>query len=243
MLRELRKLMPHERFIFVADQRHVPYGGKTAAQLRRFTGSITRFLLGRGCKIVVVACNTGTVYAIEHLRRTFTVPFVGTVPAIKPAIAMSKTKTVAILSTPATAVSPALKQLVKEHARGAHVLRIGCVGLEEMVERGVVSGPHTDAALRKHLAPAVRSRADVIVLGCTHYPFMRRRIAALSGARVIDSGKAIARRTQSLLMNSDILNTSGRGSVEYFTNGSPANFSRVASKLLRTRVKSRSADV
>jgi glutamate racemase len=243
VLRELQRLMPGERFLFVADQRHVPYGGKTAAQLRRYTGAITRFLSARRCKIVVVACNTGTVYAIDHLRRTFDIPFVGTVPAIKPAVALSTTKVVAILSTPATAVSPALRRLVRLHARDARVLRIGCKGLEEMVERGSVSGSKTDDALRAHLAPAVRAGADVIVLGCTHYPFMRRRIGALSGARVIDSGRAIARRTRSLLKASGLLNPATLGSTRYYTNGAPADFSRVASKLLRRNIRSHHADV
>jgi len=243
VLRELRRLMPAERFVFLADQKHVPYGGKTAPQLRRYTAAITRFLLKHRCKMIVVACNTGTVYTIEYLRKHFSVPFVGTVPAIKPAAALSKTKVVAILSTPATAVSPALRRLVNDHARDARVLRIGCPGLEEMVERGITSGPLADAALRKHLAPVIAARADVIVLGCTHYPFMRQRIRALSGAITVDSGAAIARRTKSLLQLSGLLRRTGRGSTQYFTNGSPAEFSRVAGKLLRTSVKARSARV
>jgi len=243
VLRELQKVLPNERFIFFADQRHVPYGSKTPAQLRRYTSDITRFLLERRCKLIVVACNTGTVYAIDHLRRTFTVPFIGTVPAIKPAAALSTTKVVGILSTPATAASPALKALVRQHAHDARVLRIGCPGLEELVERGIVSGPGTDAALRKHLAPALRAKADVIVLGCTHYPFLRRRIAALSNARVIDSGRAIARRTKNILAQANLLKASSPGSSVYFTNGTAAEFSRVARALLKRAVRARHYDL
>ena len=129
VLRELQRLMPRERFVFFADQKHVPYGAKTAAQLKRYTGNIARFLLARRCKIIVVACNTGTVYAIGHLRRSFPVPFIGTVPAIKPAALMSKTGVVGIMSTPATAVSPALRLLVRTHTNGMRVIRVGCPGL------------------------------------------------------------------------------------------------------------------
>jgi glutamate racemase len=241
VLRELQRLLPHERFVFVADQRHVPYGEKTAAELRRYTAAITRFLLSHRCKIVVVACNTGTVYAIKHLRATFPVPFVGTVPAIKPAAARSRSRVVAILSTPATAASPALKRLVRDHAADVRVLCIGCPGLEESVERGIVSGPELDSALRSYLRPARRAGADVVVLGCTHYPFIGRRIAALSNARVIDSGRAIARQTARLLTQAGLLRQHGRGGVLWYTNGSPAAFSRVASTLLRTPVRARRA--
>jgi len=243
VLRELERLMPHERFIFFADQAHVPYGGKTATQLKRYTSSITRFLVAKRCKIVVVACNTGTVYAIEHLRKTFRVPFVGTVPAIKPAARMSATGTVAILSTPATAVSPALKALVHRHAADARVLRVGCPGLEEMVERGITSGPEMDVALRRHLGRAMRAGADVIVLGCTHYPFLKRSIRRISGSRTLDSGTAIARRTRDVLAAADLLRISGKGGSLFYTNGSPAAFSRVAGKLLHRPAPSRAISV
>jgi glutamate racemase len=227
--------------VFVADQRHVPYGEKTSSQLRRYTSAITRFLLTHRCKAVVVACNTGTVYAIEHLRASFAVPFVGTVPAIKPAAARSRSRVVAILSTPATAASPALKKLVRDHAADVRVLRIGCPGLEELVEHGTVSGDELDRALRNHLKPALRAGADVIVLGCTHYPFFGRRIASLSHATVIDSGRAIARQTARVLAQAGLLRQRGVGNVRWYTNGSPAAFARVASKLLGAPVRARRA--
>lgn len=243
VLRELQRLLPHERFVFFADQRHVPYGGKSARQLRAYTSAITRFLLSQRCKLIVVACNTGTVYAIDHLRRSFAVPFVGTVPAIKPAAARSASKVVAILSTPATAVSPALRALVRAHAAGVRVLRIGCPGLEELVEDGITSGAAVERVIRRRLAPALRAGMDVIVLGCTHYPFLARQIRRLSGARVIDSGRAIARRTRSVLADAGLLRRSGRGGIRYYTNGSAARFSRVAGSLLRRRIRAKHADV
>ncbi len=237
VLRELQRLMPRERFVFFADQKHVPYGAKTAAQLKRYTGNIARFLLARRCKIIVVACNTGTVYAIGHLRRSFPVPFIGTVPAIKPAALMSKTGVVGIMSTPATAVSPALRLLVRTHTNGMRVIRVGCPGLEDLVESGTVSGPIVTEAIRRHLQPLITARADVIVLGCTHYPFLVRTIRRLSGAQTIDSGRAIARRTRSVLADAGLLRTRGVGHSVYFTNDSPEAFSRVASLLLKRKIR------
>lgn len=237
VLRELCRLMPHERFVFYADQKHVPYGAKTAAQLKRYAGSIARFLLARRCKAIVVACNTGTVYAIGHLRRSFSVPCIGTVPAIKPAILMSKIGVVGIMSTPATAVSPALRLLVQRHANGARVIRIGCPGLEDLVESGTVSGPVVTDAVRNHLKPLIAAKTDVIVLGCTHYPFLVRAIRKISGARTIDSGRAVARRTRSVLTQAGLLRARGIGRCVYFTNGSPQKFSRVASLLLKRKIK------
>jgi glutamate racemase len=241
VLRELQRLMPHERFVFYADQKHVPYGAKSAAQLKRYTTNITRFLLAKRCKIIVVACNTGTVYAIDHLRRTFSVPFVGTVPAIKPAARMSRSGVVGILSTQATAVSPALRALVREHANDTRVLRIGCPGLEDLVEAGEVRGPIVTEALRGHLRPLVAAHADVIVLGCTHYPFLSPIIRRMTGAVITDSGRAIARRTHTLLADANLLRMAGRGTAVFFTNGSPQSFSRVASLLLRRRIRGRIA--
>lgn len=243
VLRELRRLMPHERFVFFADQKHVPYGGKTAAQLQRYAADITGFLLARRCKTIVVACNTSTVYSIDFLRRSFTVLFVGTVPAIKPAVTMSKNGIVGIISTPATAASPALRQLVREHARTTRVLRVGCPGLEELVESGTVSGAFLTETIQRHLRPLVAAHADVIVLGCTHYPFFAGTIRKLSGARTIDSGRAVAKRTHWVLSKSGLLNTKGSGGAVFFTNGSPASFSRVASSLLKQRISGRKASI
>jgi glutamate racemase len=229
--------MPHEQFVFFADQKHVPYGAKTSAQLKRYASDITLFLLAHRCKAIVVACNTGTVYAIEHLRRSFAVPFIGTVPAIKPAALMSRTGVVGIISTPATAVSPALRLLARTHANGTRVIRVGCPGLEDLVESGIVSGPVVTEAVRRHLLPLVAARADVVVLGCTHYPFLVRTIRRLSGARTIDSGRAIAQRTRSVLAGAGLLRSRGRGRSLFFTNGSPREFSRVASLLLKRKIR------
>jgi len=241
VLRELRRLLPQERFIFLADQAHVPYGGKTGPQLIRLTSDITRFLLRRGCKVIVVACNTATCYAIAALRRKFAVPFVGTVPAVKPACALTDSGVIGVISTPATARSIALRNLVREHAGGVRVLRVGCPGLEELVERGGIDDPSARALLVQYLRPIRVAGADVLVLGCTHYPFLKRVIRRVGGMPTVDSGRALARQTRRILASSGLLASRNSGRTVFFTTGSPASFSRIATKLLGVRVRAAKA--
>ncbi len=235
ILHELRHLMPQEHCVFLADQAHVPYGEKTAEQLKDLACRITQFLLDQHCKLVVVACNTATCYAIETLRTKFTVPFVGTIPAVKPACEKTQNGVVAVLSTPATAQSPALHALIDTYGKNKKVLAIGCAGLEDAVETGSLHSSETLLLLKKYLAPAQHAGADYIVLGCTHYPFLREKIQALVGPTIhlIDSGAAIARQTARLLAVQHIQNPSFRkGSTRYFTTGDKKLFATVASGLL-----------
>lgn len=242
-LRQLQRLLPRERFVFLADQAHVPYGAKTGPQLCALSVRITRFLLRQRCKAVVIACNTATCYAIGHLRDTFRVPFIGTVPAIKPACALSRTGVVGILSTPATARSAALRTLIRKFSNNTRTLRVGCAGLEELVEIGGIDDPRTTELIRHYVRPLRRARADLIVLGCTHYPFLRSRIEQLSGIRTIDGNTAIARRTRGVLAELDLLSGAGAGDVRFFTTGDATAFAAVASRLLRRPVRARTARI
>jgi glutamate racemase len=243
VLRHLRRLMPAERFVFLADQSYVPYGAKTGRQLIARTSAVSRFLRAHRAKAVVVACNTATCYAIDALRSRFAMPFIGTVPAVKPAAALSRNGVVAVLSTPATARSAALRLLIRRFAAGRRVVRIGCAGLEEAVERGALDGPGTGALLKRFCGEATRSGADVVVLGCTHYPFLKRRIARMTGARTVDSGAAVARRTRAVLSERGTGRRAGPGSASFWTTGDPREFSRVASLLLGERVRARKARI
>ncbi len=245
ILRELQKQLPGENYVFLADQAHVPYGEKTPAQLRTLAVRITKFLLTYDIKLLVIACNTATCYAINTLRNRFDLPIVGTVPAVKPAAQYSRSKTVAVIGTPATIKSDALTMLIETHARGVRVVRIGCKGLEDTVETGLLDGARADTLLNHYLSRVPRS-ADLLVLGCTHYPFLKNRIRRSLGRRIrlIDSGSAIARRSKSVLIASGTANTRGRaGLTRYFTTGSPENFASVASKLLKKPVRALRADI
>jgi glutamate racemase len=237
--RAIRKLLPQESMDFLADSGHVPYGEKTTAQLEDLTSRITRFLLDRDAKMIVVACNTATVHAIGYLRETFPeVPFVGVVPVVKTLSRHTKTGTIAVLSTPATSKSPYLAGLIQEFAPDMNVVNVGCDGLENAIETGQVRTRTTTALLERHLAPVRASDADVVGLGCTHYPFLRSRIKSMlgPGVKLYDPSRPVARRVRQLLEQRDALAANPAPSFRFYTTGEAAVFNSVASKLLRTPV-------
>ena len=237
--RAIRKLLPQESMDFLADSGHVPYGEKTTAQLEDLTSGITRFLLDRDAKMIVVACNTATVHAIGYLRETFPeIPFVGVVPVVKTLSRRTKTGTIAVLSTPATSKSPYLAGLIQEFAPDMHVVNVGCDGLENAIESGQVRTRTTTALLERHLAAVRDSDADVVGLGCTHYPFLRSRIKSMlgPGVRLYDPSRPVARRVRQLLEQRDALASNQQPSFRFYTTGDAAVFNSVASKLLRTAV-------
>jgi glutamate racemase len=238
--RATKKLLPDESLVFLADSGHVPYGEKTPEQLHDLTERIARFLLGLDVKIIVAACNTATVHALAHLREAFPeVPFVGVVPVVKTLAKYTRTGTIAVLSTPATAQSPYLTDLIERFAPKLRVLRIGCEGLEDMVESGQVSTGATTALLERHLEPVRQSEADVVGLGCTHYPFLRGQIKEMlgPGVRVYDPSRPVARRVRQLLEERDALaDGTTSPSYRFYTTGDTNVFASVASKLLRMPV-------
>ncbi len=238
--RVTRKLLPQESIVFLADSGHVPYGEKSTAELRDLTVRCAQFLLDRDVKIIVVACNTATVHAIGHLRETFPqLPFVGVVPVVKTLARRTRTGTIAVLSTPATAQSPYLASLIEEFAPDKRVINIGCDGLEDMVEAGEVGTARVTGLLEHHLEPVRASKADVVGLGCTHYPFMRGRIKRVLGpdVRVFDPSRPVARQTRRLLVERDALAESSQPTYQFNTTGDPEVFARVATKLLRFPVQ------
>lgn len=235
ILEEIRKTLPKENFVFLADQLNVPYGAKTAKQLKLLVHEITKFLLKYDIKLMVVACNTASCYTIDFLRKRFTIPIVGVVPAIKPAVEISKSGKIAVMSTPATAKSKYLDNLVKKLAPKNQVLRVGCEGLEEAVEQ--LKFPKISRLLKKYLEIIDQFEADVIVLGCTHYPFLKKDIEKMTGGNtsIIDSGKAVASRVKSVLKKSKIQSYSSLTDL-FYTTGDPQEFSKVASTLLKYKI-------
>lgn len=238
--RAIRRLLPQESLVFFADSGHVPYGEKPPSEIRDLASRITRFLLSRDCKMIVVACNTATVHAIAHLRQTFPqAPFIGVVPVVKTLARKTRTGTIAVLSTPSTARSEYMAQLIHEFAPGRNVVNVGCDGLEDMVEAGQLRTKATAALLERHLEPVRASRADVVGLGCTHYPFLRHRIKNMLGrqVRLYDPSRPVARRVRQLLRESDSFADNPNPVYTFYTTGDPQLFSRVASKLLRFPVR------
>ena len=238
--RATKRLLPKESLIFFADSGHVPYGAKSTEELHDLTTRIVRFLIGQDVKIVVVACNTATVHAIDYLRETFPdMPFVGVVPVVKTLASRTHTGTVAVLSTPATAESAYLTGLIQEYAPDKRVLRIGCDGLEDLVEAGEGRSRQATALLERHLTPLRDSNVDAVGLGCTHYPFLRHRIKRIlgPGISVYDPSRPVARRVRDLLAERDAFAQHGKPFYRFYTTGDATHFGEVASGLLRHPVR------
>jgi glutamate racemase len=237
ILLEAKKLLPNENIIFLADQKNVPYGGKTKEQLIGFLEKAMNFFISQDVKAVVFACNTATVYTIEEMRKKFDIPIIGTVPVVKTLANITKTGKTAVFSTPATAESKYLKELIEKFCDGVEVARIGGSNLEELVERGNLNNPEIQEVLEKHLKPLLEESVDSIALGCTHYPFLREKIQKIVGPNVmvVDSGGAVARRLKQVLTNNDAL-SSEKGFEKYYTTGDKDKFERVASELTRRRI-------
>ena len=245
VLKELKRLLPNENFIFLADQLYVPYGEKTAKELVKLTSKITDyFIKHHSIKAMVVACNTATCSAIGELRKKYSLPIVGTVPAIKVAAEKTISKTVAVISTPSTSKSAVLKKLIKNYCGGFKIFNIGCKNLEDVVEHGELNSNEVNKLLLKYLQKVKNSKADCLVLGCTHYPFLKFAIKKIikKPIKLIDGGRAIARQTGSLLANHFLENNEKKaGETLYFTTGNPVKFSKVASKLLRKNIQAKKA--
>jgi glutamate racemase len=237
VLREIRTMMPAEDVLYFADNAYCPYGLRSREEIQDRSELISRLLLDQGAKAIVVACNTASAMAIEHIRRRFSgVPFVGLEPAVKPAVRLTRTGRVGVLATPRTVAGERLRWLIETHANGIEVRTVAATGLVELVEAGTLSGPEVTAALRPLLAPMLEAGVDVIVLGCTHYPFLRAEIEAYVGERipVIDSGVAIARRTRSVLQQSGLLHERDEaGRLRMMTSADAHQVDGVARLLMR----------
>ncbi len=200
--REIVRQLPHRDIVYLADQAHVPYGSRRLAEVRELSEGITHFLLDHGASIIVVACNTASAAALHHLRRTFPgVPFVGMEPAVKPAVERTGNGVVGVIATQATFQGKLFASLVERYAGDVRVLTQVCPGLVEAVETGALNTAGTLALLREYLAPLAEAGVDQLVLGCTHYPFLRPAIEQIMGAgvAVIDPAPAVARQTARVL--------------------------------------------
>jgi len=236
VLRVLREQLPGEHYLYLADQAHVPYGARPAADIQRLSEAITRFLLAKEAKLVVVACNTASAAALTHLRAMYPdVPFVGMEPAVKPAAVRTRSGKVGVMATAGTFESQRYEQLMARFARGVMVYEDSCPGLVEQIEGGVLDGPEAEQRLRRCLAPMLTAGVDVVVLGCTHYPFVAPLLQRIAGEEVvvIDPAPAVARQTGRVLASRGWLAPDvGKGSVSAFTTGDATQFGRLAQRLL-----------
>ncbi|MBP7832238.1 MAG: glutamate racemase [Candidatus Levybacteria bacterium] len=240
ILLELQKLLPNERFIYVADSAFAPYGKRSITELQTRTKSITEFLISKHAKIIVVACNTASISSIKVLRKQFKKPIIGVVPVVKYLSEYSKTKKVAILATPVTIKSIYLDLLISEFGKGLTIYKEGGTGLEELVEQGDLNNPKIKATLKKHLIPLKKQGIDALALGCTHYPFLKTQMEEILGPdiKVFDSGGAVARQTKRVLTVENFLSLEKLDKDWYYTTGDSSKFDGVVKQLTGVTIKS-----
>lgn len=199
--RELYKLMPKQDYIYVSDSAHCPYGTKPIDYIIERAAAITRFCIGKGADIMVVACNTATAAAITYLRNTFPIPFVGMEPAIKPAALTSHSGVVGVLATANTFKGSLYHNTLERFASGVKVIEKVGEGLVELVEAGKTEGEEAERLLHGYIDPMTAQGADAIVLGCTHYPFLEKTISKIAGrgVKIVNPAPAVAMQTMRIV--------------------------------------------
>lgn len=210
---EIARYLPNENILYFADTANVPYGARSDDEIRQLTAEAVEWLYQQGCKVVVVACNTASAFSLEHLRQHYgnALPIIGLVPALKPAVLQTQTKVVSVLATPATFRGKLIQDVIQHFAlpAGVKVLPLTCLDLVPLIEQGLQNSAECRLILSQLLQPVIDQGADHLVLGCTHYPFLKSTIQSLFGSQLIlvDSGLAIARQTSRILIKNHLLFT------------------------------------
>lgn len=244
--KSIHHLLPHESTVYIGDHAYLPYGGKTRVQIRERARNLIAFLLSRKAKLIVVACNTATIAGIDIYRKWFPqIPIIGVVPVVKTAAAISKRRSFAVLSTLFTAKSEYQRRLIRKFAPDSHVYNLGCPNLLSYVEKGIVRGASINKELRSLLTPDVIRSVDVIVLGCTHYPFLEEAIRAIVGdtKHILDSGGAVARHVDRIMELNGIASGGYTPFHKFYSTGKDTSLSRVASKLIGHNITVSYADI
>ncbi|MGY2375238.1 glutamate racemase [Pseudomonas sp. SDO524_S393] len=222
VLDEIQQLLPHESLLYVADCGHIPYGEKTPAFILERSRRVAEFFRGQGAKAFVIACNTATVAAVADLRQDYPDwPLVGMEPAVKPAAAATRSGVVGVLATTGTLQSAKFAALLDRFATDVKVVTQPCPGLVELIETGDLNSPALRQLLQGYIEPLLGAGCDTIILGCTHYPFLKPLLAQMLPPNIIliDTGAAVARQLKRLLGERDLLASGPSGSAQFWTSG------------------------
>ncbi|WP_339547509.1 glutamate racemase [Pseudomonas sp. RA_35y_Pfl2_P32] len=230
VLAEIHRLLPHESLLYVADCGHIPYGEKSPEFIRQRCAVVADFLQAQGAKAMVVACNTATVAGVADLRRDYPLwPIVGMEPAVKPAAAATRSGVVGVLATTGTLQSAKFAALLDRFATDVRVVTQPCPGLVELIEAGDLQSPALRQLLGSYLQPLLDEGCDTIILGCTHYPFLKPMLAQMLPADIslIDTGAAVARQTQRLLAERKLLANGPAQPAQIWTSASPEHLRNI----------------
>ena len=242
VLRALHQYLPLAEMLYVADSGHAPYGEKDTAHIIARSEYITNFLLEQGAQAIVIACNTATAAAAQHLRARWPdVPIIGVEPGVKPAVTHSPSGRIGVLATPGTLASPKFQQLVERHGRNAEFTLQACPGLAKEIEGGELDTPRLRELVAQFARPLQEAHSDTIVLGCTHYPFVRPLFEQVLGpeVRIIDTSDAVARHVAHLVTElppcasdspSKPSDAVSDGHIRFWSSGNPALLSQIVQR-------------
>jgi|TARA_B110000238_G_C16140267_1_gene445875 glutamate racemase len=223
--REVTAILPFENTIYLSDSMNAPYGEKSKEEINDFSIKNTELLLSKGCKIIVVACNTATTNSIDILRKKYDVPFIGIEPAIKPAALKTKSNSIGILATKGTLSSTLFSKTSEKFTTDINVIEQVGKGLVQLIENGHLHSDEMTELLHTYLQPMIKENIDYLVLGCTHYPYLIPQIQKIVGGNVaiIDSGLAVARQTNAILEKMSLKTTSDEvGKHQFYINTNTA---------------------
>lgn len=232
VLKALQQRLPGEDFLYFADTRFLPYGDRPEAFLRARGEQIARALTERGAKAIVIACNTATAAAAEAIRALTPVPVVALEPGVKPAAQLTRNGAVGVMATTRTLGSERYQRLVSSHASHVRVVAQACPGLAEAIEAMGAEGEIVESLLDTFVTPLAQAEVDVVVLGCTHYPWVRQAIARRlpASTTLLDTGEAVARQLERRLAAAQQLG-GGNGHLQIATSGNPDKVAETVARL------------
>jgi len=233
VLRAIRAALPYEDLVYVADSGHAPYGDQTETHITQRTLMIGQWLVLQGVKAITIACNTATVVAAHALREQTHLPVVAIEPAVKPAVALTRTGVVGVLATRQTVQSESVARLCAQFGEGKRILLQACPGWVALVEQADLDSARADALLRQFIAPLLAQGADTLVLGCTHYPFLSSAIRAITGPDVtlVDPAEAVARELVRRVNPTLPTDASRLGTTRFLTTGDVLQVQQTVSHL------------
>lgn len=239
VLREALKILPYENFIYYGDSKNAPYGTRSKEEVKKLTLDVAKYLVSRDVKALVVACNTATSAAIEDLRREYShIPVIGIEPALKPAVEFNRDGKVIIMATQRTLADEKFNEHMKMYKDEADIVKMPCPKLVEFVESGIFGGEEVNAYLKEQLNPYLNSKIAAVVLGCTHFPFVKDEIKKIvKDVPVIDGGHGTANQLKNKLIEDNILTSSTKkGSVEILNSLKGNNMIEISKKLLNKTI-------
>jgi glutamate racemase len=243
--REIRRAVPGEDLLYVADTAYCPYGERPLDEVRARALAVGRHVESMGAKLLVAACNTASGAALEDLRQVLTIPVVGLEPAVKTGAALTRNGKVGVMATAGTLTSARFARLVRDHGQGIEVRSQPCPGLADLIEEGHLDGDVLNARLEELTQPLKRAGVDTVVLGCTHYAFVREPLARVLGpdVRLVDSAPAIARRTEHMLRQDGLGASGSAGTFTVLTTGDPRKVAPVVARLWGAEVPVRAVEI